>query len=428
MTGHMRYQRLLLEHGSLSFTLSLHPRLTVISGVGAQEREGLVGELLGAMTGTRRGIRLELADDRGRELVVERGDRPQDDRVLDRATGADVTHEFRTATGGTVVDVLAGIGLAGDTARRHCRMTSADVRAAGQGDVLIARLARLDQNELWKAADRVVRSDATLRSEAEAVGASADDAPLIEMVEERHAAFEAAQARHESVRHHGIFVGGAAALGAVPAALLNKWTALPFLLVALATTVVSIAYRRRMQQARAAEQEALEAAGAESYKTFQLQRMTQLMDSEQTRQRLADAAAEHRQAAAAWRALAGDVAPDWALSVRDRVLVAANRPEPLDPDAFMPEPAQLAESMIVRLAELRHAGAAGESVPLILDEPLVGMVTSVKQWMLELLGRSAGAPQVVYMTNDDDVAAWARIEALAGALELIEPATVDAAY
>ena len=92
----------------------------------------------------------------------------------------------------------------------------------------------------------------------------------------------------------------------------------------------------------------------------------------------------------------------------------------------MPEPAQLAESMIVRLAELRHAGAAGESVPLILDEPLVGLVTSVKQWMLELLGRSAGAPQVVYMTNDEDVAAWARIEALAGTLELIEPATVDA--
>src|SRR2546421_4841187 len=99
MTGHMRYQRLLLEHGSLSFTLSLHPRLTVISGVGAQEREGLVGELLGAMTGTRRGIRLELADDRGRELIVERGERPHDDRVTDRLSGVDRTPEFRAAGG-----------------------------------------------------------------------------------------------------------------------------------------------------------------------------------------------------------------------------------------------------------------------------------------------------------------------------------------
>src|SRR5438067_13524876 len=106
MTGHMRYQRLLLEHGSLSFTLSLHPRLTVISGVGAQEREGLVGELLGAMTGTRRGIRLEVVDDRGRELVIERGDRPEDDRVLDRLSGLEVTADFRGLSG--AVDVLAG--------------------------------------------------------------------------------------------------------------------------------------------------------------------------------------------------------------------------------------------------------------------------------------------------------------------------------
>src|SRR5437763_17919 len=185
MTGHMRYQRLLLEYGSLSFTLPLHQRLTVISGVGPQEREGLVGELLGAMTGTRRGIHLEVADDQGRELVIERGERPADDRVLDRITGLDVTAEFRTGAGAGC-DVLAAIGLAGDTARRRCRMSSADVRAASQGDVLIARLARLDQGQLWPAAERLVASDRALRSEAEAVGASADDAPLIEMVEERH--------------------------------------------------------------------------------------------------------------------------------------------------------------------------------------------------------------------------------------------------
>ena len=76
----------------------------------------------------------------------------------------------------------------------------------------------------------MAKSEARLKSEAEAVGATAEDAPIIEMVEERHAAFEAAQAKHESVRHHGIFIGGAAALGAVPAALLNTWTAAPFLL------------------------------------------------------------------------------------------------------------------------------------------------------------------------------------------------------
>jgi hypothetical protein len=41
--------------------------------------------------------------------------------------------------------------------------------------------------------------------------------------------------------------------------------------------------------------------------------------------------------------------------------------------------------------------------------------------MLELVGRSAGTPQVVYLTEDADIAAWARMEAVAGHLAVIEP-------
>jgi hypothetical protein len=41
--------------------------------------------------------------------------------------------------------------------------------------------------------------------------------------------------------------------------------------------------------------------------------------------------------------------------------------------------------------------------------------------LLELLGRSAGDPQIVFLTEDDDVASWARLEALTGELALIEP-------
>jgi hypothetical protein len=85
------------------------------------------------------------------------------------------------------------------------------------------------------------------------------------------------------------------------------------------------------------------------------------------------------------------------------------------------EPADLAHSLVTRLAELRNAGPGGQSLPLILDEPLYGVEPSVKQWMLELVGRSAGTPQVVYLTEDADVAAWARMEAVAGHLAVIEP-------
>src|SRR2546421_12389455 len=95
----MRYQRLALEYGSIAFTLPLHPRLTVISGVGAPEREGLVGELLGAMTGTRRGVRLEVTDDQGRAYEIVRGERSEDDRIIDIETGVDVTPQFRSSAG-----------------------------------------------------------------------------------------------------------------------------------------------------------------------------------------------------------------------------------------------------------------------------------------------------------------------------------------
>jgi hypothetical protein len=46
----------------------------------------------------------------------------------------------------------------------------------------------------------------------------------------------------------------------------------------------------------------------------------------------------------------------------------------------------------------------------------------MKPRLLELLGRSAGEPQIVFLTDDPDVAAWARLEALTGEVSLIEPA------
>src|SRR3954447_1020088 len=313
----MRYQRLVLENSELAFTLPLHPRLTVIGGVGSGEREGLIGELLGALTGSRRGVRLEIADDNGRRLVVDRAETAGGDRVTDADSGLDVTAEFRADDGR--VDLLTAIGVPTEDGHRLSRVTSFDLTSGMDTNATVARLALLDERRMWAAAEAAASTDAALRNEAEAAGASADDAPLIEAVEEHHAAFESAQSRHESFRHNAIFIGGASALGAVPAALLERWTAIPFLAVALLTTLLSIVFRRRMQKTRRAEQEALTAAGAESYIAFHIQRMNEVLDNQQSRERIAAAAAEHRTADAAWRALVGDVAPSWAQGVRARV-------------------------------------------------------------------------------------------------------------
>ena len=58
----------------------------------------------------------------------------------------------------------------------------------------------------------------------------------------------------------------------------------------------------------------------------------------------------------------------------------------------------------------------------MLDDPFRDLDPSVKPLLLELLGRSAGEPQIVFLTEDEDVASWARLEALTGEVALIEPA------
>ena len=422
----MRYQRLILEAGPNAVTVRFHPRLTVVAGVGQLERESLVGELLGSLGGGRGGAHLELSEDSGRRLAVMRPESGRD-RVVDIETGQDVSGEFENVHG--VVDILEHLGLNLETARRMCRLSATDVAATSRSDALVRALAAVDQEQLWQTADRVRSTDVALKAEAEALGAAPEDAPVIEEIERRHEEFENAQVRHEDVRHHALFIGGACALAAIPAALLNRLYALPFLAVAMLTTMVSIRFRRRMELARKAENEALAAAGARSYIGFHLQRVNGLLQGQHNRQRLATAAEAHRHAVGRWQSLAGEVAVDWALTMRERIATLAARLADegraatglAGPSLRAVEPADLAHALVARLAELRHAGPGGQSLPLILDEPLNGVDPSVKQWMLELVGRSAGTPQVVYLTEDEDVASWARMEAMAGHLAVIEP-------
>lgn len=421
----MRFQRLLLEAGNSTVTVDLHPRLTIIAGVGGLERESLVTELLGGLAGSRPGTHVEVVEDGGRRLGVIHPGNGSRDRVMELSTAEEITSEFVDDNG--VVDLLTPLGYDLAAAKQRCRMTSRDMVTEAVVDGAIAGLAAQDQDALWSTAEAVRVSDAVLKSEVAAVGVDPEDAPLVEEVERRHAAFEQAQDRLEYVRHHGIFVGGACVLGAIPAVALRHWVAVPLMAIAIVTTVVSITYRRRMEKTRRAERRALEQAGAESYLAFRLQRMNTVFDGGADRSRLGLAVAEHRAALDAWQKLAGDVSVDLAFDLRDRVLSAARRIREAGAQgaaassAAAAEPAELAQALITRMNELRHAGARGESLPLLLDEPLAGVSPSVKQWVLELVGRSAGSPQIIYLTDDADVAAWARMEALGGELSILEP-------
>lgn len=423
----MRYERLVIEAGSNTFTLNLHPRLTVIAGVGRLERESLAGELIGALGSSRPGVHMELVEDSGRRLAVFRphGGRH---RVVDVNEAVDVSREF-SGDGGRI-DLLGKAGLDLLAARRSMRVTASELRSDSQGDENVRRLAGLDQGLLWAAAERLRASEERLQEEAEAVGSAPEDAEVVERIERRHEEFERALAKHESVRHHAIFIGGACALAAIPAALMNRVTAFPFLAVAAITTVVSIVFRRRLERARAAEQEALSEAGAQSYLGFHLQRVNGLLSTDQSRRRLMQAAEDHRDALAAWQALAGDVPAEWAVERQEEVMAAALLRKDVDALGTMSSTAprmggqvtaDLAHVLVGRMSTLRSVGPSGESLPLVLDDPFTDLERSVKPSLLELLSRSSGSPQVVFLTEDEDVASWARLEALTGDLAILEP-------
>src|SRR5690606_30623165 len=83
--------------------------------------------------------------------------------------------------------------------------------------------------------------------------------------------------------------------------------------------------------------------------------------------------------------------------------------------------AALSHVLVERLETLRSAGPDGESVPLLLDDPLRHVRADAKPILLELLVRASRDQQVVYLTEDADVIAWARLEATAGHVAVVEP-------
>lgn len=425
----MRYERLVIEADENTFTLDLHPRLTVIAGVGRLEREGLTNELIGALGSTRAGVHAEIVADNGARFALFRpvGSRH---RVVSIDTATDVSDRFRNAQG--EIDLLARAGLDQRTAKRRMRVTPADLVATSHTDQVIRRLAQVDPAELWAAAERVRITEDHLAAEAEAVGTQPEDAEVVQRIEDRHMAFVTAQARHERYRKLSFFAGALAAIAAVPMTMFaGEVAAAPLLILAAVITGMSFLEYKRMEQAQAEEEEALKAAGAQSYLGFHLQRVNGLLASDQHRKRLMRAAEEHRASVAAWRELAGDVEVAWALERRDAIDAAARlrreltvtvSPEGADIAVIDDSDGDLAQALLTRLAEVRNLGPGGESFPLILDDPLRELSPAQKPALLELLVRASKGQQLIYLTEDDAVGAWARLEALTGDLTVLEPA------
>jgi hypothetical protein len=430
----VRYERLVLEAEGTTFTLDLHPRLTVLAGVGPQERSALAAELLGALRSNRTGVHLEIVDDAGRHLAVFR---PTDGRarVIDVDRVAEVTDEFLDEHG--KLDLLRPTGLDLAASRRKLVMGPADLRTERHGSEFIHRLSAVDQGELWIAAERLLSSERLLDAESNAVGATADDAGVIERVEERHRRMEAAIEQHERIRKLNLAICAAGLAGAVAAVLRDLQTmAMGFVAAAVLSIVAAFVTRRLANAAAKAEQEALAEAGASSYLGFHLQRVEGMLSGEKSRKRLLDAAAANREAAAAWARLAGDIPATWALDHSDEISKAAAARRAIDLRAKATLAVDLdglgdgagdpARVLVDRISEASHLGGGTESYPLILDDPFAAVDSASRPAVLELLSHAADSVQLIYLTDDPEVVSWARLESLTGALSIVEPTAARA--
>jgi hypothetical protein len=422
----MRVERLVIEAGENTFTLELHPRLTVVAGMGRVERESLVGELIGALGGSRAGVHVELEERSGRHLAVFRPPTGRH-RVIDVDLARDVTAELSDADG--ACDLLRHLGLDSTGARRTMRFGAADLAASSRRAQAVEVLAGLDQKRVWLAAAALARAEGDLTSEAEAIGSSPEDAALIDEVEARHLAVERAADAVESTRKRTFLIGGVSGAAVLPGVVLAGAVGFLFGAVAVAAVGASLLARFRLNRAGRAEEQALADAGASSYLGFQLQRVNGLLGNDASRKALMGVADARRLALAEWQQLAGEIPVDWALEHQEEIQAAARLRREVDalgaisttaPEVSDDETGELAHVLVGRLAEVRSV--AGEGLPLLLDDPFRDLDPSVKPLLLELLGRSSGEPQIVFLTEDEDVASWARLEALTGEVSLIEPA------
>lgn len=421
----MQYTRLVIEEGATTFSLSFHPRLTVVAGVEAGARKGLVSELIGGLASTRTGVNLELADDRGRRLAVLRPG-TGGHRMIDLTSGSDVSEEFRGPDGR--IDVLGRYGLDRRTANDALHLDRTGLERDAQRDDIVKRLSEIDQTELWSTAARVRITEDELKALGDERSAQ-EDADLVARIERHHHGLEEALEQHRKLRRDASMVCAASLMAALPVGLIRPGLAIPILAIGLITILMAFMFRARVEAVQRLEQNALADAGVDSYLGYVVGRVNEMMDDTEARRRRLALAEDHRAAAVRWTRVAGDISVEWALAHHEEIETAARLRRELatlgqissTAPALDDETTALAQSLISHLGRLRTIGSGGESMPLVLDDPFTDVAPSTKLTLMELLARTAGSPQVILLTDQDEVATWARLEALTGEVALVEP-------
>jgi hypothetical protein len=422
----MRYTRLAIEAQGRTLKLGFHPRFTVITGVGSATRESMVQELIAGLGTNRSGTHLEIQTDANESIAVFRPPEAPH-RVIDTSSGQDVSPRFRSSTG--TIDVLGAFGLDTATARRWMRIGPNDLVATSSGHQLIARLGRINQSQLWSAAQRVQIAKENV--EAQGPEGVVEDADLTERIDRSYQSHDDALEQADKTRVLAIGVGTFGLAGSAIVASTSVVASILLLVVAAIATLTAFIFRKRVTYYEKRLAEALGEAGSDSYLGYQLSRIDNYVVDEHHRRHRAAAQDDLDATLRTWRTVAGDVTVDWALEHRPAIEASAklhddrgstpDTGEELVATHAADETPELIESLLARLGRARQLGSNGEAFPLLLDEPFGTLDPMVRPALLEVLVAQAGTPQIILLTNEEDVVAWARLEAITGALSLVGP-------
>ena len=315
----VHFERLVIEAGDDTFTLDLHPRLTVIAGVGRLEREGLITELIGGARQRPVGRAPRARVRRRRPLRrLPPGRRP--------ATGSSTS--TRPPTSPTVHRPT--------TAARPARPGRA---RPPQRPPAAAHQRRRPRHPLASRGVRRWRSPASTRAgcgtwptevkerERRLAERPRPPAPTPRTprcsseIERRHRAFELAQEAHERVRYLSFLVGAGAALVGVSARRCSTASGWPCRSCCWPSrpTVASIVFWQRGRAGPpATRRQALARGRRQLVPDVPDQPGQRAARQRPARRPMMQAAEEHRAALAEWQLLAGDIPVDWALEHRRR--------------------------------------------------------------------------------------------------------------
>ncbi|NNF54619.1 MAG: hypothetical protein HKN03_09280 [Acidimicrobiales bacterium] len=401
----MRIDRLEVATSTDTMEMRLHPRITVVTGLGQQEREALTAELASSLGSGRPGLSTDLLEESGRILLVQR---PIDGPpcVIDALNGDDVTDAFTLANG--IVSIAGTLGVRHNELRSFVRLGAHNTKTEQLRDELINRLGRLDQDRLWSAALTLAEVEVEVAKQERA----STDAPsesheaFVDAIEDCHLEVQRANERIENTRA-SLTASSAtlAVLAFVGALFFHPLAAIPFLLLSVGCAGVSYYNYKQLELATQAEVAVLNAAGLESYLNLQVIQVEKLTARPEITTGVGGVLKlEEIQAFAqqCWQELVGVVPLEWAVAHRREIEAAAcGRYRGA---AAITDPAEMVDRIH------HHLGRVGnqlkESLPAVLDDPFTILDDFDVAAVLSMVTDHAHTGQVVLMTDDPRVVGW----------------------